>query len=278
MSKETIDAMKNALSSLRFAANEFGHKEGNDPHWSPEDYALRDSMHDLEVAIAQEEEQTGERAATDKDYLIGRLRQPEKYFRFPEHITAALIEDCALAAEMLAADADAYKQGRYDESMAQGPSKAEWDGLPADDQPDDRDDLTTAYLSGVRTGSNLKQAQQAAVPQVLSRIEVTEEMHRAAVKVLHRASGLDGLPQRMLNAMLAAAPQPPQVEHPEVELSDGEIYSRMSKAIDARLNIRVPMTGEQRVEAFKVCAKHENILMAFMKGVTQAEKFHGVKL
>lgn len=38
---------------------------------------------------------------------------------------------------------------------------------------------------------------------------VTEEMHVAAVKVLHRASGLDGLPQRMMDAMLAAAPTQP---------------------------------------------------------------------
>jgi len=41
-----------------------------------------------------------------------------------------------------------------------------------------------------------------------ARIHVTEAMHRAAVKVLHRASGLDGLPQRMMDAMLSAkAPQ-----------------------------------------------------------------------
>lgn len=38
--------------------------------------------------------------------------------------------------------------------------------------------------------------------------KVTEEMHVAAVKALQRASGLDGLPQRMLDAMLAAAPSP----------------------------------------------------------------------
>ena len=35
---------------------------------------------------------------------------------------------------------------------------------------------------------------------------ITEAMHIAAVKVLRRASGLDGLPQRMLDAMIAAAP------------------------------------------------------------------------
>lgn len=34
---------------------------------------------------------------------------------------------------------------------------------------------------------------------------ITEEMHVAACKVLLRAHGLDGTPQRMLNAMLAAA-------------------------------------------------------------------------
>lgn len=45
--------------------------------------------------------------------------------------------------------------------------------------------------------------QRAQIPQEW---KVTEEMHRAAVKVLHRANGLDGLPQRMVDAMLAAAP------------------------------------------------------------------------
>jgi len=38
---------------------------------------------------------------------------------------------------------------------------------------------------------------------------MTEEMHVAACKVLHRAPGLHGLPQRMLDAMLAAAPSTP---------------------------------------------------------------------
>lgn len=36
---------------------------------------------------------------------------------------------------------------------------------------------------------------------------ITEEMHKAACRVLIRADGLDGLPQRMLDAMLAAAPE-----------------------------------------------------------------------
>lgn len=42
--------------------------------------------------------------------------------------------------------------------------------------------------------------------------KITEEQHVAAVKVLHRAAGVDGLPQRMIDAMLAAVPQPPEVE------------------------------------------------------------------
>lgn len=51
-----------------------------------------------------------------------------------------------------------------------------------------------------------------------ARIHVTEAMHRAAVKVLHRASGLDGLPQRMMDAMLSAIAPPaaPGVQGGEV--------------------------------------------------------------
>lgn len=37
--------------------------------------------------------------------------------------------------------------------------------------------------------------------------KITEEQHVAACKVLLRANGLDGLPQRMLDAIRAAAPQ-----------------------------------------------------------------------
>ena len=52
-----------------------------------------------------------------------------------------------------------------------------------------------------------RRAPAAPVPQGY---KITEEQHVAAVKVLHRAAGVDGLPQRMLDAMLAAAPQPPE--------------------------------------------------------------------
>jgi len=49
-------------------------------------------------------------------------------------------------------------------------------------------------------------ASARAVPQGW---QITEAMHVAAVKVLHRAAGLDGLPQRMVDAMLAAATKEP---------------------------------------------------------------------
>lgn len=47
-----------------------------------------------------------------------------------------------------------------------------------------------------------------AVPKGVALVPtpITEDMHVAACKVLHRALGLDGLPQRMLDAMIAAAP------------------------------------------------------------------------
>lgn len=47
------------------------------------------------------------------------------------------------------------------------------------------------------------QAQPAAVPV---HTPITEAMHVAAAKVLTRSHGLDGTPQRMLDAMLAAQP------------------------------------------------------------------------
>ncbi len=53
-------------------------------------------------------------------------------------------------------------------------------------------------------GSNATAQGMVGLPQT-----ITEDMHVAAVKVLHRASGVDGLPQRMLDAMLAAAPAAP---------------------------------------------------------------------
>jgi len=51
-----------------------------------------------------------------------------------------------------------------------------------------------------------RRAPAAPVPQGwLPNQPITEEMHVAACNVLRRANGLDGTPQRMLNAMLAAS-------------------------------------------------------------------------
>ena len=53
-----------------------------------------------------------------------------------------------------------------------------------------------------------KFVQQAQAPGwQLAPEKITEEQHKAACKVLQRANGLDGLPQRMLDAIRAAAPQ-----------------------------------------------------------------------
>jgi hypothetical protein len=57
-------------------------------------------------------------------------------------------------------------------------------------------------------------AQPAPLPA-----RVTEEMHIAAVKVLHRANGVDGLPQRMLDAMLAVQPAQPANNQRKVDMT-----------------------------------------------------------
>ena len=66
------------------------------------------------------------------------------------------------------------------------------------------DDLTEIIRAKGRELAQLS-ARQAAPVMV-----VTEAMHEAAVKVLHRANGVDGLPQRMLDAMMSVAPCPDQ--------------------------------------------------------------------
>lgn len=102
-------------------------------------------------------------------------------------------------------------------------------------------------------------AQQVAVPQGWTHIHVTEAMHRAAVKVLHRASGLDGLPQRMMNVMLASAPHPPNVacDSPELCKLNGECAGqygtkqRCTAAPTPPRAERVPMTPEQISDTYQ---------------------------
>jgi outer membrane murein-binding lipoprotein Lpp len=56
--------------------------------------------------------------------------------------------------------------------------------------------------------AELEADRRAPVVLVPQGYKITEEQHVAAPSLLHRAAGVDGLPQRMLDAMLAAAPQP----------------------------------------------------------------------
>lgn len=66
-----------------------------------------------------------------------------------------------------------------------------------------------AYTVQAHTaGAELRNAlvEPAPVPTSAWPSQITEEMHQAACKVLTRATGLDGTPQRMLDAMLATAP------------------------------------------------------------------------
>lgn len=91
------------------------------------------------------------------------------------------------------------------------------DGEPSDDDKYSltAHDLLSAFSEWVEfvDMDALRERRNAFHPQATEpapkRITVTDDMHRAAVKVLHRAPGLDGLPQRMMDAMLAAAPKQP---------------------------------------------------------------------
>lgn len=60
----------------------------------------------------------------------------------------------------------------------------------------------------VQVAVHLRAAQAAPHGFALVRSPITEAMHAAACKVLARADGLDGTPQRMLDAMLAAQAEP----------------------------------------------------------------------
>lgn len=70
------------------------------------------------------------------------------------------------------------------------------------------DDLTDIIRAKGRELAQLSARQAAPDGWRLVPVKVAEAMHVAAVKVLHRANGVDGLPQRMLDAMLSVAPCP----------------------------------------------------------------------
>ena len=62
-------------------------------------------------------------------------------------------------------------------------------------------------LATVLSAWNRRAEMQVPEGYKLIKAPITEEMHVAACKVLLRSFGLDGTPQRMLDAMLAAAPE-----------------------------------------------------------------------
>lgn len=88
-------------------------------------------------------------------------------------------------------------------------------------------------------------------------MKITEQMHVAAVKVLHRASGLDGLPQRMLDAMLAAAPSNHSQSTSDSVRVEGDAVTQLQAEV-ARLNavINQPQ-ADDFVRAVSIEAEHQ---------------------
>ena len=88
-------------------------------------------------------------------------------------------------------------------------------------------------------------------------------MHIAAVKVLQRASGVDGLPQRMLDAMLAAA-QPVERE----PLSDDEVDSLCKVGPVYAPDGKVTLTTPQYRYELESAQRY---------GLRKGERAHGIK-
>jgi hypothetical protein len=61
-------------------------------------------------------------------------------------------------------------------------------------------------------------------------VEITEDMHVAAVRTIVRCSGNDDFPPRVWRAMLAAAPQPPAASPPE-RMITGALLRRLFDAL-----------------------------------------------
>lgn len=79
---------------------------------------------------------------------------------------------------------------------------------------------------------------------------ITEEMHVAACKVLTRASGLHGTPQRMLDAMLAAAPSvpSPQVAQAEPKSISIQEYTAKVEADPERAAVLARVRASRQTE------------------------------
>jgi len=183
------------------------------------------------------------------DELIERLRESAKEIATSGH--AGWGNVCTDAANMLAADAQAisnllariHRDGGHYEAE-HGVRKALADA-----------DLIVSKLNA------LSDTQQVAVPQGLMKIEVTEAMHIAAIKVLHRATGSDCLPQRMLDAMLAASPQPPQAAESRVPMTEHEMHA-----------VFVSQCDDGSAPSFPDFTTEVD-LIAYIRGI---EQFHGI--
>jgi len=113
-----------------------------------------------------------------------------------------------------------------------------------------------------------KLTQQVAVPQGSPRIDVTEDMHQAAVKVLHRASGLDGLPQRMLDAMLSAAPPPQAVTQKSGDAHENWVAAQLAPGEGIA-------DGVARVETLLDAPEQEPFGWTKSSEIEQSQKYGG---
>ena len=101
---------------------------------------------------------------------------------------------------------------------------------------------------------------------------ISEEMHVAAVKVLHRATGVAGLPQRMLDAMRAVATQP--TKPAQAEGGNQPEGGKPSLPL-----LPVALTDEQHRAIWEresgdwINARNDNPYLAYGKGV---ERAHGI--
>jgi hypothetical protein len=105
----------------------------------------------------------------------------------------------------VAASQVAYTQKPHQAQQAEPVGRVRFDSGEVHFYPFQRDAEASPLADGAQLYAAPQQAQAPGWQLVPEKI--TEEQHVAACKVLLRANGLDGLPQRMLDAIRAAAPQ-----------------------------------------------------------------------
>lgn len=138
------------------------------------------------------------------------------------------------------------------------------------------DDGTSGALAGAHAAITALSAALEAQPAepvavlpgyALVRTPITEGMHAAACKVLTRANGLDGTPQRMLDAMLAAAPSPA----PRQALADERagVEARMRSAGMASLLAEVRSSNAAR-------DMDDDLLDRIDMAIADQERAHGI--